>query len=77
MTESSEARPTPSPTPRSEPTLLLLHGLGATAGVWADLVSELEWPGRVIAPDLAGHGRAPFGLATMPWSLWPAASPAS
>ena len=40
-------------------TLLLLHGLGATSGVWADLLDELEWPGRVINADLPGHGAAP------------------
>lgn len=38
------------------PTLLLIHGLGATPGVWHDLRSIVDWPGRVIAPDLPGHG---------------------
>ena len=38
------------------PTLLLIHGLGATSGVWADLETELDWPGRVVAPNLGGHG---------------------
>lgn len=42
----------------AEPTLLLLHGLGATPGVWSDLVAEIDWPGRVLAPDLPGHGAA-------------------
>ncbi len=42
----------------SEPALLLLHGLGATPGVWHDFRSLVDWPGRVIAPDLPGHGRA-------------------
>lgn len=36
------------------PTLLLLHGLGGSAEVWAG-VTPL-WPGRWIAPDLPGHG---------------------
>lgn len=40
------------------PTLLLLHGLGATPGVWAELIDELDWNGHVLAPALAGHGRA-------------------
>lgn len=44
----------------SEPTLMLLHGLGATSGVWADVQSRLSWSGRVVAPDLAGHGAAPW-----------------
>lgn len=38
------------------PTLLLIHGLGANSGVWADLEAELDWPGRVVTPDLPGHG---------------------
>jgi len=42
------------------PTLLLLHGLGATSGVWSRLRAELDWPGPVMAPDLAGHGRSPW-----------------
>ncbi|MFT4988702.1 MAG: pimeloyl-ACP methyl ester carboxylesterase, partial [Acidimicrobiales bacterium] len=25
----------------TSPTLLLIHGLGATSGVWADLLNEL------------------------------------
>lgn len=42
----------------AEPTLLLLHGLGATPGVWADLREAIDWPGRILAPSLAGHGDA-------------------
>jgi pimeloyl-ACP methyl ester carboxylesterase len=43
------------------PTLLLLHGLGANAGVWRNLLPYVEkrWPGRWVAPDLLGHGRSP------------------
>ena len=47
-----------------EPVLLLLHGLGATADVWAGwqpLLAE-RWPGRWVAPDLPGHG----GSAPLP-----------
>ena len=40
------------------PALLLLHGLGATPGVWAELIDELNWDGPVWAPALAGHGDA-------------------
>jgi pimeloyl-ACP methyl ester carboxylesterase len=45
---------------RPGPTLLLLHGLGATSDVWDGLTSQAErhWPGRWIAPDLPGHGRS-------------------
>ena len=42
----------------TSPTLLLIHGLGATAGVWSDLVESLDWDGRVLAPELPGHGAA-------------------
>ncbi|MEA2760483.1 MAG: hypothetical protein QOH65_3156 [Methylobacteriaceae bacterium] len=43
-----------------DPALLLLHGLGANAGVWRNLLPFVEkhWPGRWIAPDLPGHGRS-------------------
>jgi pimeloyl-ACP methyl ester carboxylesterase len=44
-----------------EPLLVLLHGLGATADVWAGWRPLLagRWPGRWIAPDLPGHGGSP------------------
>jgi pimeloyl-ACP methyl ester carboxylesterase len=44
-----------------EPVLVLLHGLGATAGVWdgwGEALAE-SWPGRWVALDLPGHGDAP------------------
>ncbi|MEC9269450.1 MAG: alpha/beta fold hydrolase [Actinomycetota bacterium] len=40
----------------SSPTLVLLHGLGATGQVWDLLVETVRWSGRVVAPDLRGHG---------------------
>ncbi|WP_306344938.1 alpha/beta fold hydrolase [Micromonospora sp. 4G55] len=41
--------------------LLLLHGMGATGDVWLPWAPLLEhrWPGRWLAPDLAGHGFSP------------------
>ena len=41
-------------------TILLLHGLGATAAVWVGVARELDRRslGRWIAPDLSGHGRS-------------------
>jgi pimeloyl-ACP methyl ester carboxylesterase len=42
------------------PTVLLLHGLGATAEVWEGLAPLL--PGAWVAPDLPGHG----GSAPLP-----------
>ncbi|GIJ70938.1 alpha/beta fold hydrolase [Virgisporangium ochraceum] len=40
------------------PTLLLLHGLGATADVWTGLAGHLDGAAWV-APDLPGHGGSP------------------
>ncbi|MEV4498658.1 alpha/beta hydrolase [Micromonospora arborensis] len=42
------------------PVLLLLHGMGTTGDVWLPWAPLLEqhWPGRWLAPDLAGHGWA-------------------
>jgi pimeloyl-ACP methyl ester carboxylesterase len=42
------------------PTLVLLHGLGANAGVWDRLLPIIaeRWPARWIAPDFRGHGRS-------------------
>ena len=41
-------------------SILLLHGLGATMGVWVGVQRVLEQRGigRWIAPDLSGHGRS-------------------
>lgn len=38
--------------------LVLIHGLAATARVWALMLEQAprRWPGRWIAPDLRGHG---------------------
>jgi pimeloyl-ACP methyl ester carboxylesterase len=43
------------------PLLVLIHGLGATAGVWSAMLAEPCWQGRWIAPDLPGHGRSDHG----------------
>lgn len=43
-----------------QPAMILIHGLGATSGVWSGVISELGWPGPVITPDLPGHGAAPW-----------------
>ena len=42
------------------PTLLLLHGLGANGAVWDPMLDALRgrWPGRILVPDLRGHGRS-------------------
>jgi len=44
--------------PESAPTILLLHGWMATAGLnWLQTFEPLSRSFRVIAPDLRGHGR--------------------
>jgi pimeloyl-ACP methyl ester carboxylesterase len=44
--------------PRRAPTIVLLHGLGATAALnWDPVIPTLARQYRVIAPDLRGHGR--------------------
>ena len=46
------------------PTLLLLHGLGLNGEVWRGVLAELtNWPGRILVPDLRGHGRSPHGAS--------------
>jgi pimeloyl-ACP methyl ester carboxylesterase len=44
---------------RGAPTLLLVHGLGATGEVWRG-VGDLAagWPGARVLVDLPGHGRS-------------------
>ncbi|MEL7155218.1 MAG: alpha/beta hydrolase [Actinomycetota bacterium] len=44
----------------TDATLLLIHGLGASGGVWSGVQEELAWPGRVVVPELPGHGAAPW-----------------
>lgn len=41
-----------------QPTIVLLHGLGATGRVWDSFVHSANYSGRIIAPDLPGHGSA-------------------
>jgi pimeloyl-ACP methyl ester carboxylesterase len=50
--------------------LVLLHGMGANGAVWSRLlpILDLRWSGRVLVPDLRGHGRSvqqgPYGIDT-------------
>ena len=41
------------------PSLVLLHGLGASRGVWAPVISRLALARDVIAVDLPGFGASP------------------
>jgi len=47
----------------SGPVLLLLHGAACHGGVWEPFVAQVRerWPGRIVVPDLRGHGRSPHG----------------
>lgn len=44
------------PEPGRGPSILLLHGTGASTHSWRDLAPALSGTFRVIAPDLPGHG---------------------
>jgi pimeloyl-ACP methyl ester carboxylesterase len=47
---------------RGSPALVLLHGVGVNGAVWRPLLAHLgDWPGRIVIPDLRGHGRSPHG----------------
>jgi len=48
--------------PPGAPTLMLLHGLGASAALnWFGAFERLGEHFRVVAPDHRGHGRTPAG----------------
>ena len=57
--------------PAGAPTVLLLHGGGATATAWADLAGELAGRYRLLAPDqpgdlgLSGSSRPPRSTADL------------
>jgi pimeloyl-ACP methyl ester carboxylesterase len=40
------------------PTVLLIHGLGASTAWWDPVIPQLAGACRVIRVDLAGHGRS-------------------
>jgi pimeloyl-ACP methyl ester carboxylesterase len=46
--------------PRALPTIVLLHGLGSAATAFGPLLTRLlPHSGRLVAPDLPGHGFSP------------------
>lgn len=49
------------------PLILFVHGIGGSAGVWADAQERLASRFTSIAPDLPGHGRS--GEGTGDYSL--------
>lgn len=40
----------------SQPTVVLLHGFGAMASCWRDIITAIEGKTHVLAFDLPGHG---------------------
>lgn len=40
----------------SHPTVVLLHGFGAVASCWRDVIAAIEGAAHVLAFDLPGHG---------------------
>lgn len=40
------------------PGLLLIHGIGDSAGTWSEVLDPLSRRFTVVAPDLLGHGRS-------------------
>jgi pimeloyl-ACP methyl ester carboxylesterase len=46
------------------PTLVLLHGMSANGAVWQPFLSVFKdgFKGRIVVPDLRGHGRSPHGV---------------
>ncbi|GLZ78000.1 haloalkane dehalogenase [Actinorhabdospora filicis] len=36
--------------------LVLLHGNPTSSHLWRDVIPALDWPGRILAPDLIGMG---------------------
>ena len=47
----------------SDKTLVLIHGLGASAERWEKVIPDLQKRFRVIVPDLIGFGQSDKPLA--------------
>lgn len=47
------------------PLLLLMHGLSGTGAIWSGVraLAETRWPGRIVVPDMRGHGRSAHASA--------------
>lgn len=43
---------------QGKPAIVLLHGFCGSSAYWEEVVPALEKHGRVIVPDLRGHGRS-------------------
>jgi pimeloyl-ACP methyl ester carboxylesterase len=55
--------------PQDTSAFVLVHGLGATATKWRDVLPQLARVRRTLAVDLPGHGYSdsPAGPYSMPW----------
>ena len=42
------------------PSVLLVHGAGASSAIWMMAMARLARAGRVVAIDLPGHGPSPM-----------------
>lgn len=49
--------------------LVLLHGFTGSGRSWDQAVALLSYPGRVLAPDLPGHGRSYFDQGKQPCTM--------
>jgi pimeloyl-[acyl-carrier protein] methyl ester esterase len=54
----------------AEPGLVLLHGWGMNAAVWAGLPAAMTRERPVVPIDLPGHGGGPFRLAATDLDAW-------
>jgi len=49
---------------REGPALVLLHGLSGNGAIWSPFLQVFRphWRGRILVPDLRGHGRSPHAV---------------
>lgn len=57
----------------ADPGLVLLHGWGMNAAVWAGLPPALSAAGSLVSIDLPGHGARPFPPGATDLDAWAAA----
>lgn len=50
-------------------TILLHHGIGASAGIWTEWLPELIDRYRIVTFDMRGYGRSDIPAADFKWSL--------
>jgi pimeloyl-ACP methyl ester carboxylesterase len=66
LTLAGDAAPWSDETGAGEPTIVLLHGIGADHAIWDQIVPALAARHRVVRVDLPGHGASsPIGAITV------------